>query len=167
METLVTERKISPAAEPPVVSADLAPPAPPRPLIARPRLYDLLDEGIARPVTLVSAQAGAGKTVLLGSWLSERDPAEQVAWLSLRPDHSEPEFWAALLETVRRATRSRGVAALAAPKGQASKAFLNSFLNALAALDAPLLVVIDDLHQAPAPVVSSALRHVLWGRVPQ
>jgi LuxR family maltose regulon positive regulatory protein len=167
MTTLTPERRVSRGAEPPVVSADLVPPAPPEPHVARPRLYELLDRGIDGPVTLVSAQAGAGKTVLLSSWLAERGASGQVAWLSLRPDHGESEFWAGLLETIRRATASRELAALEAPQGSAPKAFLNNLLNALAGLDEPLVVVVDDLHHAPPGIVSSALRHLLWGRVPQ
>src|SRR5207249_3001706 len=90
-----------------------------------------------------------------------------IAWLSLRPDHTEAEFWAGLLEAARRTEGAAPLSTLAPPSGQASKAFLNALLNALAGLDEPLVIVIDDLHQAPTHVVASALRHVLWGRVPQ
>ena len=169
MNTAIFERFAAAAAEPTVVGADLAPPHPPQPLVERARLYRLLDDGIDRPLTLLSAHAGAGKTVLLSSWLAQRssDSAEHVAWLSLRPDQTEAEFWAGLLEASRRTGGADALAFLTAPKGQASKAFLNALLNALAGLDEPLVIVIDDLHQAPTHVVSTALRHMLWSRVPQ
>jgi LuxR family transcriptional regulator, maltose regulon positive regulatory protein len=162
-----TERLSAAAVEPGVVGMDLVPPPPPQTLVPRPRLYDLLEQGVEGPLTLVSAHAGAGKTVLLSSWLAQRGATDNVAWLSLRPDQSEAEFWAGLLEAGHRTADAEPLAALAAPKGQASKVFLNALLNALAQLDEPLIVIIDDLHQAPSHVVSTALRHILWGRVPQ
>src|SRR5215211_6959152 len=60
-----TPRRGSPA----VSAADLEVPQPPQPLVLRPRLFAVLDEGTEKPLTLVSAPAGAGKTSLLSSWL--------------------------------------------------------------------------------------------------
>ena len=47
--------------------------------------FDVLDEGMNRPLTLVSAPPGAGKTALLASWLAER-PRERTGWISIRPN---------------------------------------------------------------------------------
>src|SRR5688500_1667008 len=52
-------------------------------IIARPRLFDALDAGTEAPLTLVSAPPGAGKTVLLASWIGAGRPPGPVAWLSL------------------------------------------------------------------------------------
>jgi len=50
-------------------------------LVPRPLLITRLNEGLAGPLTLVSAPAGFGKTTLVSSWLRQVDlPA---AWLSL------------------------------------------------------------------------------------
>mgnify|MGYP001156492518 FL=1 len=50
-------------------------------LVPRPLLTARLNEGLAGPLTLVSAPAGFGKTTLVSSWLRQVDlPA---AWLSL------------------------------------------------------------------------------------
>lgn len=38
-------------------------------MIVRNRLLEALDDGIRRPLTLISAPPGAGKTALLGSWI--------------------------------------------------------------------------------------------------
>ena len=50
-------------------------------LVRLPRALELLDEGAAMPLTLVSAPAGYGKSTLVSSWLEGR--AEPSAWLTL------------------------------------------------------------------------------------
>src|SRR2546423_574362 len=75
-----------------VAAADLVIPRPPKPLVDRPRLFERLDDGVAGPLTLISAPAGAGKTSLLASWLAG-NPRE-VAWLTPRPQLTEAAFWA-------------------------------------------------------------------------
>lgn len=49
--------------------------------VARPRLIQLLNGGLTKPVTLFSAPAGFGKTVLAGQWLARC--ATPAAWLTL------------------------------------------------------------------------------------
>ncbi|HWS85166.1 MAG TPA: hypothetical protein VN207_13005 [Ktedonobacteraceae bacterium] len=59
-------------------------PVAPRTLISRPRLNALLDESLKCSLTLVSAPAGFGKTILLAAWghtLSANNPL--MAWVSL------------------------------------------------------------------------------------
>src|SRR5690242_3325489 len=52
----------------PIMAAKLRrPPSQPW-IVARPRLLELVSEGVAGPLTLVSAPAGSGKTVLAASW---------------------------------------------------------------------------------------------------
>lgn len=75
-------------------------------LVARPRLLERLDEGLhdGRPLTLVSAPAGYGKTTLIAAWLQQAGPWEppvppsRIAWLSLEEDDDEPaRFFSYLL----------------------------------------------------------------------
>ena len=56
--------------------------------VARPRLLELLDAGSQRPLTLVSAPAGFGKTTLLASWAAHtRLP---IAWFSIDEGDNDP-----------------------------------------------------------------------------
>jgi LuxR family transcriptional regulator, maltose regulon positive regulatory protein len=58
-------------------------------LVPRPRLIQLLNEGLhtKRKLTLVSAPAGFGKTTLVVAWLKQIDLP--VAWLSLDEDDND------------------------------------------------------------------------------
>ena len=77
--------------------------------VVRGRLHEALDEGTQRALTLVSAPPGAGKTVLLGSWIAAGGPPGPVAWLSLDPaDADRRRFWRAVLEALASRGRRRG-----------------------------------------------------------
>src|SRR5919108_6387145 len=51
--------------------------------VSRPRLVALLNHGLSRSVTLVSAPAGSGKTTAVADWVRELHGRRQVAWVSL------------------------------------------------------------------------------------
>jgi LuxR family maltose regulon positive regulatory protein len=62
--------------------------------VRRPRLEERLDRAAQCAVTLVSAAAGSGKTLMLASWLAQRRPDEPVAWVTLRDtDDQVDTFW--------------------------------------------------------------------------
>jgi ATP/maltotriose-dependent transcriptional regulator MalT len=56
-------------------------------LVARPRLVELLEQNARRPLTLVSAPAGYGKTTLVTQWL--RATKSKPAWLQLGEDDGD------------------------------------------------------------------------------
>ena len=78
------------------------PPPPPR-AVARTRLVERLDAGLAarRKVTLISAPAGFGKTTLVAAWLAGGD--RRAAWLALDENDGDP---ARFLTYVTRALQS-------------------------------------------------------------
>src|SRR4029077_14053993 len=53
--------------------------------VARPRLLDMLDAGAEAPLTAVVAPPGAGKSVVLASWVRERCP--DATWVACEPRH--------------------------------------------------------------------------------
>jgi LuxR family maltose regulon positive regulatory protein len=79
----------------------------PRPgLVARPRLVEALDEGLARGLVLVCAPAGFGKTALLADWARSGD--RPVAWLSLDAADDDPaRFWRHVVAALDRRGRDR------------------------------------------------------------
>ena len=68
-------------------------------IVSRPRLFERL--GAAR-VTVVSAPAGSGKTVLLRSWISQAGVAGSAAWVPVGRGERDPEqFWLSVLAALR------------------------------------------------------------------
>src|SRR3954447_3195922 len=117
-----------------------------RAVVPRPRLYELLDAGARRALTLVSAPAGSGKTVLVRAWLRERavPGAGPVAWAAIeRDDWDAAGFWR---ETAR-ALRAAGIATDHALRDE------------LHALPRSLTLVIDDAHRLASPDAREALAH--------
>jgi LuxR family maltose regulon positive regulatory protein len=125
----------------------LAPP-PPRPdCVRREPLFQRLDAGVARRLTLVSTPAGFGKTTLLSSWYAARSaaradlPAAEGApvrpvfgWLSLEGADNDPgRFWAYVLRALQQAheqTPGHPLMALEVSPLASTETFLIALLNA-------------------------------------
>jgi LuxR family maltose regulon positive regulatory protein len=120
--------------------------------VLRPRLFDLLDVGVRdRALTLVSAPPGAGKTVLLTSWLREREPRWPVVWLTLQEgDHTS--IWAPLLAAVGESVRPQ---ALASDSRRGDTGLATHFADLLVDLADPLVLAVDDLHNASPAALAS------------
>jgi LuxR family maltose regulon positive regulatory protein len=136
------------------------PPAQPG-IVVRDRLLDALDDGIGRPLTLLSAPPGAGKTALLGSWIGAGRAPGPVAWLSLdAADGDRRRFWRAVLEALTRAGAGPAIAELAAhPRGRPD---VEALASALEERDTPVVLVLDDFHEvaeAVHPDVDQLLHH--------
>jgi LuxR family maltose regulon positive regulatory protein len=147
--TRTTARAKRRSPEPDEAGIELRLPKAPPDLVLRPRLFDLLDAGIAdRALTLLSAPPGAGKTMLLTSWLQHRAPEARLAFLTVREADRAP-FWKQLLDAVRTAIEQDTLLyELDAPGDDASPAFIERFVEAVSELDEPLVLVVDDLHLA-------------------
>jgi LuxR family transcriptional regulator, maltose regulon positive regulatory protein len=64
----------------------LAPPTSPLGIVRRERLHSALDAAIDRPLTVVAAPAGWGKTILLSAWSADCG----AGWISVGPEHADP-----------------------------------------------------------------------------
>jgi LuxR family maltose regulon positive regulatory protein len=140
-----------------VLESKLRVPATRPDLVPRPRLDAALDAGRSR-VTLVSAQAGFGKTTVLARWASTRVAAGRpVAWLALDKGDDDPAvLWPQLVAAVDRAVPGAVDGARVALQ-QGGAAVVAALLNDLDLLDDDLVVVLDDLHVLGAPEVLDGL----------
>src|SRR5215469_11532293 len=116
-------------------------------VVARPGLFERLRDS-AR-VTVVSAPAGSGKTVLLRSWISEAGLADAAAWVSPGRGERDPQrFWLPVLGALRRTSAGSGlVRELTPAPGLDGWAITELLLNDLASLQDRIWLVIDDLHE--------------------
>lgn len=138
---------------PPAILAKLRVPAPPQHLIERRRPLELLDRAV-RPITLLSAPAGSGKTVLLAAWVARRSRSGSVCWLTLDADDNDASRFAAdLLAALAGAELDPAdtLSSLIPPMGARVDEFLPGFVNGLAALREPTLLVLDDVHELTSP----------------
>jgi LuxR family maltose regulon positive regulatory protein len=86
----------------PLLATKLRMPRPRAPLVHRPHLIERLKSAAERPLTLLAAPAGFGKTTLLSTWL-ERAPLT-TAWVSLDPaDNDLTRFWSYTLTALDKA----------------------------------------------------------------
>jgi LuxR family transcriptional regulator, maltose regulon positive regulatory protein len=138
---------VAPAPAGLLLAGKLAVPRPPARVVPRPRLFAMLDSGVQGPVTLVAAPAGAGKTMLLGSWIASVPLPGRVGWLSLDPADNDPaRFWAYVLEAV-------GHAGAVLPRAVADETLVPMIVSCLAELDDPVVLVLDDFHELTNPAV--------------
>ncbi|WP_131804177.1 hypothetical protein, partial [Pseudofrankia sp. BMG5.36] len=70
---------------PPPLRGQLSPPALPVPFVPRPRLWEILDQGAGRALTVVRGPAGSGKTTLVASWYLARRDTLPIVWLRVDP----------------------------------------------------------------------------------
>ena len=126
-------------------------PVAPHALISRPRLFSLLDEGGRRPLTLVSAPAGFGKTTLLSAWVRTLSASNfGVAWVSLDEADNDPaRFWSYVLTALERVRPGNygDLAAYVRAEAQPSlPTVTTACLNRLMQEPEPLILVLDDYH---------------------
>jgi ATP/maltotriose-dependent transcriptional regulator MalT len=131
-----------------LVETKLMPPRVREQIVQRPRLLRALDSFEGAELTLVSAPAGSGKSVLVASW-SAAHPELAIAWLSVDPADNDPvRLWsyvATAVDRVRPGLGRRAVERLQRPGAVVTTA-LDELLGAIATSGEPLTIVLDDLH---------------------
>lgn len=151
----------------PAGSPELAPPAtfflrtkllPPRPapeILARARLIERLRANLALPVTLVTANAGSGKTTLVADFLRKQE--QPYVWYQLDHTDADPTvFLGYLAQGIRQQVSSFGDAMFAylqqtgeqvQQPERAADVLLNEILEGV---EQQLIVVLDDYHHLGA-----------------
>ncbi|MGB5035385.1 MAG: hypothetical protein WBQ66_02205, partial [Blastocatellia bacterium] len=132
--------------------AKLLPPRPAPSLLPRPRLVERLLANLSNPVTLVTANAGSGKTTLVADFV--RSHAESFVWYQLDANDADPAvFLGYLASGIRQVSPSTGEATLTYIQQSAAEfvfeperavdVLLNEMLDGI---DRHLILVLDDYH---------------------
>ena len=142
----------------------------PRPhLVHRPCLIHQLQQGLERPLILLSAPAGFGKSTLLADWLASH--TIPCAWLSLEPQDNDPARFLSYLLAALQTTDPRlgvGWRAPASPhplQPPRLESLLTALLNDLQARRTSdrehVVLVLDDYHVITNEAIHAALRFLL------
>ena len=147
----------------PIVKTKLYRPPCPEENVHRPHLVDKLDRNRTRPLTLVSAPAGYGKTTLISSWLESYDIPS--AWVSLdENDNDLRTFLAYFLgaaqsvfpDAVRETQAILNTDMLPTPLILA-----RSLINELDQVEKTFILVLDDYHFIRQNAVHELLSELL------
>ena len=127
-------------------------------LIARPRLIERLDRARFKPLTIVTAAAGFGKTTLVREWCAQQ--ASPCAWFSLDADDNDPaRFLAYLLAALQVVYPTLGEnldVPLQAPL-VSTQDVLAHLINEWSAHAAEIFLVLDDYHWIENESLNTAL----------
>jgi len=147
-----------------LISTKINRPAVDQKWVKRPRLMSRLNEGRKRRVTLISAPAGYGKTTLVVQWLEQ--VTGHAAWLSLEKSDSDPDrFLKYVIASIRTVFPKFGLkieSLISSPTLPPPDYLADTLIADLAALNKPLVIVLDDFHT----IVSEAA-HMILTRVVQ
>jgi LuxR family maltose regulon positive regulatory protein len=139
------------------------PPQPHR-AVQRTKLIDALERGILHyKLSLISAPAGYGKTILLAQWAHSTHLP--IVWLSVGEEDNDIErFLRYLLTAWAEAQPNIRETPLGLLLGRAlpdSKVVLSAFINIANDVPDPIVFILDDYHLIEAPSIHQALTFLL------
>ena len=140
------------------------PPARPN-LVPRPRLLARLQAGLAGPLTMLSAPAGSGKTMLLSEWRQGPGAATPVAWLTLDAGDNDPvtflRYLCAALERIQPGLAGQMAPLLEGNETPRPESVLTLLVNSLSQVEQDFVLVLDDTHLVEEPGPHTALTFLL------
>lgn len=155
------------------IRAKLLPPLPGQMLLERPRLIERLVSNLSQPLTLVTGNAGSGKTMLVADFVAKL--ADRYVWYQLDNADTDPAvFLSYLTYGIRQLDPDFGTATLAYLREQGAKISRHpeSGVDVLVGeilkkVEYQLILVLDDYHQlgAASPVHSMIDR--ILARLPE
>ena len=151
----------TPAADDPILISKITVPALPGWVVARPRLERLIADGARGPLTVVTGPPGAGKTMATALWAAGASAGTTV-WITLdRYDNRPKAFWSYVVAALQRAGITVPRVLSAPTRAAVDHAFLLRLASVLADQDAPVTLVLDDLHLVTEPAILDGLDYVL------
>jgi LuxR family maltose regulon positive regulatory protein len=115
-------------------------------VIHRSRITALIEQATERPVTVITAPPGAGKTVACAGWAAVRARSRRIAWLSLDEGDRDPaRFWACITAALAAGGTTLG-ASLIPRTREAPDDLPTDLVNTVRKLSGSVVLVIDDVH---------------------
>ncbi len=154
----------------PLLSTKFFIPRPRTSTVVRPRVSELLDHGATMRLTLLSAQAGFGKTSAIADWVHQGPGTGPVSWVSLDATDTDPEtFWTYVVTALAKQLPdvTDTVLPLLGVGEVPSQAALTELLNRLAEATHEVYLVLDDYHLVDAPDLAAGMTFFLDNLPPQ
>ncbi len=139
-------------------------------LVSRSHLLEQLQQGMKRALTLVSAPAGFGKTILLAQWLAEK--GARAAWLLLEPEDNEPgrflSYVIAALQTLDPQVGTTVLPLLQTLQPVPLESVVALLINDITSSDVgDFALVLDEYHVIAAAAIHHALVYLVEHLPPQ
>jgi len=138
-------------------------------LVSRPRLIKKINRGLERPLTLISAPAGYGKTTLLSAWLQGQEV--NSSWISLDENDDEPRiflrYFVKAIQNVYPKACIDILALLNAPQLPPQDYLATKLVNDLATLPGNFVLALDDYHFIKAEAIHQMLTTLIHNMPPQ
>ncbi len=147
----------------PLIQTKLNRPPLPVDLVPRPRLTAWLEQYRGRPLTLVSAPAGYGKSTMISCWMESADCPN--AWLSLDERDNELgiflSYFLAAIQTIFPDALPETQALLMVTPLPPISAITRILINELNQIEEPFILVFDDYHWIETPTIHDLLNELL------
>ena len=131
--------------------------------VKRLQLLELLNQNIQRPITLVSAPAGYGKSSLVSDWLQECDIPG--GWISLDERDSDLRlfltYFLAAIQKMFPAAGHETLAMVNAVSMPPISKLVPSLINELSGIQQPFVLALDDYHNIQEKLVHDLLTELL------
>ncbi len=120
-------------------------------VVVRQELFRALSGGAG--ITVLSAPAGSGKTVLLRTWVEGTGLRDCAAWVSVEPEERDAQrFWLAVVRELRSAIGADAFVEKLEPAPEFDgDEVVERLASELGSLERPVVLVVDDLHELRAP----------------
>lgn len=132
-------------------------------IISRPKLMSRLDAGMETKLTLVSAQAGYGKTTALSVWAKQCSAI--VAWVSLdRLNNDWSSFWSCVLASIRESVPGFGasISFLTEQESAASyESAMAALINELHQVIGEMVIIADDFQFIELPAIHQSISYLV------
>ena len=132
-------------------------------LVVRPRLTNQFLDGLnqGRKLTLISAPAGFGKTTLITACLQQLAKSYRACWVSLDSSDNDVSrfltYLIAAIQTIHPNFATELQSTLMTLPTPEPDGIIRAFLNELAILNQPFIVVLDDYHVITDTTIHSTL----------
>ena len=146
----------------PLTEAKFRPPAVLLDAVVRRRLLRLLSQGADRPLTLLSAPAGYGKTVLVASWAPATELSSTLVHMRMDDgDESTQGFLTSVVEGLRRGGVDVSGVQKTASSRPAGGALLTRLADRIAAHDEPVVWVLDCGECSLSPALGDTISRLI------